>query len=149
MKIRSDKGKPGKRDTSRALFEIEFAGYMTSCYLWKRYTDKHTGYGQLTRMDKTRNAHVWVWEMANGKVPEGLQLDHICRNRACVRPDHLEAVTPRLNVNRGNKTKVTYAQIEEMRALRAQGLSRMRVGAKYGVHPAYVSALVGGVRNAN
>jgi hypothetical protein len=44
----------------------------------------------------------WVYEVAYGPVPEGLVIDHLCRNRACIRPDHLEAVTQTENLARGN-----------------------------------------------
>jgi hypothetical protein len=45
--------------------------------------------------------HVLVWQAKNGEVPEGLELDHLCRNRACCNPSHLEPVTGSENVRRG------------------------------------------------
>lgn len=46
-------------------------------------------------------AHRVMWELKNGPVPDGLELDHLCRNRACVNPDHLEPVSHRENCMRG------------------------------------------------
>jgi len=48
-----------------------------------------------------RVAHVVVWQMWRGPVPDGLELDHLCRNRRCVNPVHLEPVTPIVNMRRG------------------------------------------------
>jgi hypothetical protein len=42
--------------------------------------------------------HVWFWEELHGPVPDGFELDHLCRNRGCVNPDHLEVVTHEENV---------------------------------------------------
>ena len=46
-------------------------------------------------------AHRFAYELAYGPIPEGLELDHLCRNASCVRPTHLEAVTHQVNMVRG------------------------------------------------
>jgi HNH endonuclease len=48
------------------------------------------------------NAHRYAYEMLVGEIPDGLELDHLCRNRACVNPYHLDPVTHRVNVLRGD-----------------------------------------------
>lgn len=60
------------------------------------------GYGKFYVDGAMVLAHRWAWENAHGRpVPKGLDLDHLCRNRACVNPDHLEPVTRRVNTLRG------------------------------------------------
>lgn len=55
------------------------------------------------KVEKTRNtlAHRWSYAATHGVIPAGLELDRLCRNRRCVRPDHLEPVTSRVNTLRG------------------------------------------------
>lgn len=70
------------------------------CWVWNR--PGPDGYGRFTI---TRNTNVlvhrWMYEHHRGPIPEGLQIDHLCRNRACCNPEHLEPVTPVVNVHRG------------------------------------------------
>lgn len=67
------------------------------CWLWTG--GRHsTGYGS----DGGRLAHRVVYELLVGPIPRGLQLDHLCRVRLCVRPDHLEPVTQAENIQRGD-----------------------------------------------
>jgi hypothetical protein len=49
-------------------------------------------------------AHIWAYEDAVGPVPPGLELDHLCQNKLCVRPDHLDPVTHTENRRRGRLT---------------------------------------------
>ena len=73
------------------------------CWPWKGATDKR-GYGRfgLDRRHSSFLAHVFAYDIVNGPIPKGLELDHLCRNHSCVNPAHLEAVTHRENIRRGD-----------------------------------------------
>lgn len=70
-----------------------------TCWLWTGHTTQ--GYGTIRVDGRTVRVHRFSWEMVNGPVPEGLELDHLCRVRNCVNPDHLEPVTHVENTMRG------------------------------------------------
>lgn len=70
-----------------------------SCWLWTGATAK--GWGQIMDAGKCVPCHRVVYEHVNGPIPDGLQIDHLCRVRNCVNPMHLEAVTSRTNTLRG------------------------------------------------
>ena len=89
---------------------------MTACVLrriWKRIEIEPTtgcwnftgatvtGYGRIGYADTHRLTHRIMYEALVGPVPEGLDLDHLCRNRACCNPQHLEPVTRLENLLRG------------------------------------------------
>ena len=79
--------------------KVEFT---ESCWLW-RDSHRHLGYGVFWIWKKKRTgAHRFAYEFCVGPIPEGLTIDHLCRVRHCVRPDHLEPVTHRDNILRGN-----------------------------------------------
>lgn len=71
-----------------------------TCWLWTR-TLERGGYARFRLNGKMKSAHRLSYNDAIGPIPEGLQLDHLCRVRHCVNPDHLEPVTARENTLRG------------------------------------------------
>jgi hypothetical protein len=73
------------------------------CWEWTRSKNKG-GYGQFRFKGRSYLAHKYAYESLVGPIPDGLELDHRCRNHGCVNPDHLEAVTRRVNIMRGEST---------------------------------------------
>lgn len=71
------------------------------CWEWTA-TKINTGYGHFRVGNRLVLAHRAAWELAIGPIPEGMVIDHICSNRACVRLDHLRVVTPTENAQRGD-----------------------------------------------
>ena len=72
-----------------------------SCWEWIACINSH-GYGAFSLNGKSELSHRLSYENKYEKIPEGLDLDHLCRNRKCVNPDHLEAVTRQTNLLRGD-----------------------------------------------
>lgn len=70
------------------------------CWLWTAGCCPK-GYGRVYRDGASRLAYRVIYELEIRRVPDGLELDHLCRNRSCVNPGHLEAVSPRTNKLRG------------------------------------------------
>lgn len=70
------------------------------CWQWTG-GDNGRGYGRFTARGRRFGAHRYMYELLRGPIPDGLTLDHLCRNTRCVRPDHLEPVPHRENVLRG------------------------------------------------
>lgn len=74
------------------------------CWNWTAYSWK--GYGQFRNAGRPVPAHRFAYELVIGPIPLGLQIDHLCRNRKCVNPNHLEPVTQQENIRRGLAGKV-------------------------------------------
>jgi len=70
------------------------------CWIWQNGRNVK-GYGTMGVGQKHKLAHRVSYEVVNGKIPDGLVMDHLCRNPSCVNPAHLEAVTSRENALRG------------------------------------------------
>lgn len=69
------------------------------CWL---YVDSKDDYPSFHDGEKTIGAHIWSHLRWVGEIPEGYQVDHLCKQTRCVRPEHLEAVTPQENTLRSN-----------------------------------------------
>lgn len=72
----------------------------SGCWQWTGWLESN-GYARFTIGQKRTGAHRWAYERFVGSIPPGMAIDHLCRNRACVNPDHLEPVTTRANLLRG------------------------------------------------
>ena len=101
----------GDRKPDVERFTPKITVLVNGCWAW---TAKKTpnGYGQFTvgyRAESTQKlvyAHRWVYEQVYGSIPLDYEIDHLCRNRLCVNPYHLEAVTHSVNVLRGDMPKI-------------------------------------------
>lgn len=72
-----------------------------NCWIWTGAVERF-GYGKFSVSRRSVMAHRFSYHHFKGSIPEGLTLDHLCRVPSCVNPDHLEAVTLRENLLRGN-----------------------------------------------
>jgi len=89
-----------KRQINNFIKKIKI-DLLTGCWLWQAYLDGR-GYGKVQIRNKWGRAHRTSYEYWNGKIPDDKEIDHLCRNKNCVNPRHLEAVTHIENVKRGN-----------------------------------------------
>jgi hypothetical protein len=129
----------------RRLSPVEYVeedrGYVTPCWTWQRGTAR--GYGVAVVNRKTIRAHRLYYIRANGPVPAGLDLDHLCRNRRCVNPDHLEPVTRAVNAQRGERTKLSPADVETIRNL-AGVISQAELSRRFGVTSGHICRIIQG-----
>ena len=71
-----------------------------TCWVWQAAQDQR-GYGRFNVNGRNEKAYRVAYQLLVGEIPEGTEIDHVCRNKSCVNPDHLEAVSHRENILRG------------------------------------------------
>lgn len=81
----------------------------SDCWYWTGFLNAQ-GYGHITLKGRLIPVHRFSYELFVGAIPAGLVLDHLCRNRACANPWHLEPVTNRENILRGEAQAATNAR---------------------------------------
>ncbi len=111
---------------------VQDQGFESPCWIWL-LSKTAGGYGRAANgRGGIKLAHCLTWEKENGRVkPEGLDLDHLCRVKACCNPDHLELVTRRENLmRRVKRNALTADQVLEIRGSEASGVV---LAARFGV----------------
>lgn len=101
------------------------------CWEWRGFTAP-SGYGHIHWKTRPHRVHRVSWELLRGLIPDGMYMDHLCRNKICVNPEHLEIVTPRENVIRG----ISPAALRSKQAhcIRGHLLAGENLYLKKGVH---------------
>lgn len=97
----------------------------SGCYVWMGALGTH-GYGRIRISGRIFRVHNVAYELLVGSIQAGLLLDHLCRVRACWRPEHLEPVTNRENIMRG--TGITAINAKKTHCHRGHALSGANLG---------------------
>lgn len=118
----------------------------TGCWVWQRATagPKKAQYGTLRINGRLMKAHRFYYAAAHGPIPADLELDHLCANKLCVNPAHLEPVTHQVNCYRAPGTKFSVRDVCAMRWLAALGVERRTIADRFGTSPAYVGHVIHG-----
>lgn len=114
----------------------EDRGFTSPCHVWPGSVN-HAGYGRAWG----GQAHRVFWEREHGPVPESMELDHLCRQRDCVNPEHLEVVTHAENTRRAHLARAAgKPDPSGVRQLRvAHGLSQRQLADAVGCTQTLVS----------
>ena len=144
-KTREGRYLPGHHRRRFDHYDVIDCGHETPCWVW-RLARNPKGYGRVRVPNENRKvlAHRFYWERANGPVPSGMQLDHLCRNPSCCNPDHLEAVPAHVNTWRGRAARLTPDSVRELRRLAADGVPTRELAMRFSTSPGNVRKIATG-----
>jgi hypothetical protein len=109
------------------------------CWNWTGKIASH-GYGIF----RSKYAHRAMYEKLVGVIPTGKLIDHLCRNRRCVNPKHLEIVTQAENLRRAPTVKLTYDDVNLIHQLYRSGISSMDLSKRFGVCQRHIQLIISG-----
>ena len=104
-----------------------------------------SGYAYFWWKGKTRRAARVFYEIRYGKIGKNKQIDHLCRNRRCVNPRHLESVSAKENIRRSRLTTLTYEKVRKIKKLSKTKLQR-EIAEMFDVDPSTISRILNGRR---
>lgn len=111
------------------------------CWIWQRSHSQN--YGHLCVKGKVIPAHRFYYELKNGPIQKGLEMDHLCRVRLCVNPDHLEPVTHLENMRRRSCNKLNS---EDVMKIRSSDLNSKELAVKFNVTQCHITDIIAGRR---
>jgi hypothetical protein len=127
----------GHNRRKKVRYIEEDRGYRTPCWIWQ-LGKTIWGYGTT----QSKSAHRIMYERTGKTIPEGMDLDHKCRVRECVNPDHLEPVPNVVNVQRGRLAKLApYGVLAIFLLVETTTLTKVEIADILGVSPATVFAV--------
>ena len=85
------------------------------CLIWTGAVAQRTGYGLKRHEGRLMGVHRVAYILSHGPIPDGMEVDHLCFNRLCIEPDHLDLTTKRENLRRRNERDWTVQQRVEAR----------------------------------
>lgn len=113
-----------------AMWVEEDRNYSTPCWIWLGEIAAN-GYGRVRLARKRLLAHRSMYEQTFGRIPDYLQVDHLCRERACINPSHFELVPQPVNVQRGDIATLTPDDVRAIRAPSREPIAE--IAERYGV----------------
>lgn len=123
-------------------YALEDRGYATTCWIRRGYRTT-VGYTKVSIAGRTMYAHRAMYEQEVGAIPAGLHIDHLCDQRDCINPAHLEPKSQAQNLWRGRHVKLTP---EKVRAIRkAEGMTK-DIAVDFGISQSHCSRVRRGIR---
>jgi len=147
--------KPLGRMTIENMRQFVDVDPVSGCWNWKFYRLK-SGYGRKEHCGKKVYTHRLAYTLANGPIPDGLEVRHSCDNPPCINPDHLSIGTRQQNVDdmvsRGRQAKaarlkqtiLSSEQVKEIRLL-LQDMSERKIAERYGVTRGCIRGIARGI----
>ena len=113
-------------------YQIPYLIDENGCWNWQ---------GKIQKNGYAGHVHRRYFVRFKGKIPEGNQIDHLCKNKICVNPEHLEAVSPTENVHRAISTKLTQEDIQKIRELQFK-FTQCEIAKLFDINQGHVSRIL-------